>query len=155
MKIWAKTEEFSEGKYLVVRRDGTVPAWAHFVLAGTDPCAAVALAAYAAEARKRGWDDEYVASIEALACEFGAASNTADAKAKSDPWAGPHREDLPVVLRMMRREMNVRDLVDADGPTAADCAAKFANTENFKGFPPNPPMVEKKGGSTRKGKPQA
>ena len=30
VKIWAKTEEFSEGKYLVVRRDGTIPAWPHF-----------------------------------------------------------------------------------------------------------------------------
>jgi hypothetical protein len=34
MKIWAKTEEFSEGKYLVVHRDGTTPDWPHFVIGG-------------------------------------------------------------------------------------------------------------------------
>jgi hypothetical protein len=27
MKIWAKTSEFSEGKFLVVRRDGSIPCW--------------------------------------------------------------------------------------------------------------------------------
>lgn len=32
MKIWAKTSEFSEGKFLVVRRDGSIPCWPHFVL---------------------------------------------------------------------------------------------------------------------------
>lgn len=41
MKIWAKTVEFSEGKFLVVRRDGSVPHWPHFVIgargAGSPP----------------------------------------------------------------------------------------------------------------------
>jgi hypothetical protein len=40
MKIWAKTDEFHEGKFLVVRRDGSVPHWPHFVLGARDPVAA-------------------------------------------------------------------------------------------------------------------
>lgn len=32
MRVWAKTKEFSEGKFLVVRRDGTTPEWPHFVI---------------------------------------------------------------------------------------------------------------------------
>jgi hypothetical protein len=32
MKVWVKTEIAPEGKYLVVRRDGTIPSWPHFVL---------------------------------------------------------------------------------------------------------------------------
>ena len=32
MKILAKWKEFSEGKFLVVRRDGSIPWWPHFVL---------------------------------------------------------------------------------------------------------------------------
>ena len=39
MKILAKTEEFSEGKFLVVRRDGSIPHWPHFVLGARDPAA--------------------------------------------------------------------------------------------------------------------
>jgi len=39
--------ETSEGKYLVKRRDGSVPPWPSFVLGGSDPHAAVALRAYA------------------------------------------------------------------------------------------------------------
>lgn len=162
MKIWAKTEEYSEGKYLVVRRDGTVPEWPHFVLGGYDPCAAIALHAYAAEARSRGWDEEYVGSIEALACEFEALANVEREK-KSDPYAGPHRKDLTEVIFMMQRKFDVAFLVDLtrgpsgipmqiidDGKTAADCDTKFKNTENFKGFPTDPPMVQKKGGRTAK-----
>jgi hypothetical protein len=63
MKLWAKTKEYSEGKYLVVRRDGTIPEWAHFVMGGNDPCVPPALRAYADVAEKRGFDPEYVASI--------------------------------------------------------------------------------------------
>ena len=63
MKIWAKTEQFSEGKYLVVRRDGTVPSWPHFVIGGHDPAGPVALIAYARAARALGMDEDYCASI--------------------------------------------------------------------------------------------
>ena len=70
MKIWAKTTEFSEGKFLVVRRDGSIPHWPHFVLGARDPGTPIALRAYADDAATRGLDPEYVASIRELANDF-------------------------------------------------------------------------------------
>jgi hypothetical protein len=56
MRIWAKTEDFSEGKYLVVRRDGTIPAWPDFLLGGDDRSTPAALRAYADDAEQRALD---------------------------------------------------------------------------------------------------
>ena len=101
MKIWAKTKTHSEGKFLVVRRDGTVPLWPHFVLGGRDPAAPAALRAYADAAERRGFDAEYVASIRELAgdfCEYSAREGD------GDPEAGPHRVDDPAVIAAMRGE---------------------------------------------------
>lgn len=111
MKIWAKTEEFSEGKYLVVRRDGTTPIWPHFVVGGFDPCAAVGLRAYADEARRRDFDPAYCDSITELADDFEKLSATPRAVAVADPDAPPHRRDVPEVIAMMRRETDVSALV--------------------------------------------
>jgi hypothetical protein len=72
MKIWAKTKEFFEGKFLVVRRDGTVPAWPHFVIGARDPSAPAALRAYADDAASRGLDAAYVESVRELARDFEA-----------------------------------------------------------------------------------
>lgn len=73
MKIWAKTKEFSEGKFLVVRRDGTVPHWPHFVLGARDPASPTALRAYAdACGGMPGFDADYIASIRELADDFDA-----------------------------------------------------------------------------------
>lgn len=100
MKIWAKTDgQYREGKYLVVRRDGTVPNWPHFVLGGDDPSAPAALRAYADDAEKRGLDPEYVASVRELADDFAAREG-----GKPDPDAPPHRTDNPAVIALMRRE---------------------------------------------------
>ena len=38
-------------KYLVVRRDGSIPKWPAFVLGARDPCALFALRAYARKAQ--------------------------------------------------------------------------------------------------------
>ena len=97
MKIWAKTKEYSEGKYLVVRRDGTIPAWPHFVLGGDDPCAPAALYAYAQAAEDRGLDRDYVLSLRQLAVEWSQRIG-----GKADPDAGPHRVDNPAVIELMR-----------------------------------------------------
>ena len=45
--LWRKNPETPEGKYLVKRRDGTVPAWPFFVIAASDPAAPRTLRAYA------------------------------------------------------------------------------------------------------------
>jgi hypothetical protein len=102
MKIWAKTEEFSEGKYLVVRRDGTTPDWPHFVIGGDDPCAAAALRAYSNEAHRRGLEADYVHSIDDLASDFERRTG-----GKADPDKGPHRTDLLLAIAMMRRQTDV------------------------------------------------
>lgn len=114
MKIWAKTKEFSEGKYLVVRRDGTVPKWPHFVIGGDDPCAAAALRAYADEAEQRGFEMDYVESIRDLADDFEARTG-----GKADPDKGPHRTDLPLAIAMMRGATDLAEvarLIDDRNP---------------------------------------
>lgn len=99
MKIWAKTEEFSEGKYLVVRRDGTVPHWKHFVIGARDPAAPEALKAYADIAERMGYEKEYVASVRELADDF---LRYREQHGLGDPEAPPHRIDDPNVLQVMR-----------------------------------------------------
>lgn len=99
MKIWAKTEEFAEGKFLVVRRDGSSPHWPHFVLGARDMAAPVALRAYADAAEKMGYEPEYVASIRELADDFVSYCTQ---EGTGDPEAPPHRTDDPNVIEAMR-----------------------------------------------------
>lgn len=104
MKIWAKTKEWSEGKFLVVRRDGTVPHWPHFVLGARDMASYAALLAYADEAEKLGYEPEYVASIRDLANDFESYRSV---HGNGDPESPPHRKDNRHVIRAMRGEISV------------------------------------------------
>src|SRR5713101_3620180 len=71
MKVWAKTDgDVREGKYLVVRRDGTIPRWPHFVIGGDDYAGPAGLRGYATEAGRLGYDPEYCDSIMELADDF-------------------------------------------------------------------------------------
>lgn len=99
MRVWAKTKEFSEGKFLVVRRDGSVPHWPHFVMGARDPAAPAALRAYAAEAERLGFEPEYIASIRELAEDF---EGYRAAEGNGDPEAPPHRRDDSAVIAAMR-----------------------------------------------------
>lgn len=99
MKIWAKTEEFSEGKFLVVRRDGSVPHWPHLVLGARDPAAPATLRAYAYHARRLGFEEEYCDSILTLADDF---ESYRQLHGDGDPEAPPHRIDDPNVIAAMR-----------------------------------------------------
>ena len=99
MKIWIKSTIAPEGKYLVVRRDGTIPHWPHFVLGADDPNCPAALRGYADAAEKNGEDEEYVASIRELASEWEQRP-----PGKADPSAPPHRKDNPAIIRLMRGE---------------------------------------------------
>ena len=101
MKIWAKTEEFKEGKFLVVRRDGSSPHWPHFVLGARDPAAPTALRAYAAYAQAIGMDPEYCQSVRDLADDF---EQYRSACGDGDPASPPHRRDDDYVLKAMRGE---------------------------------------------------
>ncbi len=101
MKIWAKTKEFSEGKFLVVRRDGSVPHWPHFVLGARDKAVPAALRAYANECERLGYEAEYVSSIRELITDF---DDYRLEQGNGDPEAPPHRKDDPEVIRAMRGE---------------------------------------------------
>lgn len=97
--LWRKNPETPEGKYLVTRRDGTVPEWPNFVLGAKDPAAPAALEAYAAEAERQGMNAKYVADIRALAFEFRAYKIHFGS---GDPDRGRHRLDDPLTIDRMR-----------------------------------------------------
>jgi hypothetical protein len=99
MKIWMKTPGIEEGKFLVVRRDGTIPEWPVFVLGARDPWAPAALRAYALAAKESGADTDYVESILEYADDFDRYRGECGA---GDPEAGPHRQDDPSVVQVMR-----------------------------------------------------
>lgn len=97
--LFRSSEATVEGKYLVQRRDGTVPDWIWFVLGSRDPAASVALRAYANEADRLGYDPIYVSDIFKLADDF-----EADFKrlGPGDPDAPRHRADNPEIIAKMR-----------------------------------------------------
>lgn len=113
MRLWRTTKEYPEGKFLVVRRDGTIPAWPHFVMGARDPAVPAALRAYANEAARLGFEAEFVQSVRE---EADAYERYRDAHGSGDPDSGPHRKDNPAVLALMRHE---HDLTAYEGPGSA------------------------------------
>lgn len=97
--LWRNDPSTPEGKYLVKRRDGTVPEWPYFVIGAKDPCAQEALLEYADKAEKLGLDPQYVCDVRDMAFQFG------DYLAKhgaGDPDSGRHRVDDPATIQEMR-----------------------------------------------------
>jgi hypothetical protein len=99
-RLWKKTDGTREGKYLVMRRDRTIPEWLWFVLGSRDPAAPAGLRGYADEAEKLGFDPEYVADVRALAVEY---EEDFKRRGPGDPDAGPHRVDDPATIAEMRK----------------------------------------------------
>jgi hypothetical protein len=103
MRLWRKASDEGKlpggGKFLVLRRDGTVPDWPAFVLGARDPAAPAALHAYATRAAELGKDPAFVADIHVLADEFELYRST---HGEGDPDAPPHRKDLPIIIEMMK-----------------------------------------------------
>lgn len=97
--LWMFGDEAPEGKFLVLRRDGTVPEWPNFVLGARDPAAVPALLAYADEAENLGFDPQYVADVRRLAGRF---TDYRTEHGDGDPDAPPHRQDSPDVVAKMR-----------------------------------------------------
>lgn len=87
-------------KYLVVRRDGTLPQWPYFVLGGADPYAREALWAYADAIETQQGDKEYADSVRQLAEDF---ENWRIDNVTGDPIAPPHRKDEPSVIDAMEQ----------------------------------------------------
>jgi hypothetical protein len=102
--LWRDDPKTPEGKYLVKRRDGTIPEWPSFTLGARDPCAPAALRAYAAEAQRWGIDNEYADSVRRLADEFERYRHDHGA---GDPDRGPHRKDDPETIKEMRKGKSV------------------------------------------------
>lgn len=98
--LWKNEEGTREGKYLVKRRDGTVPQWPWFVIGASDPASVAALVAYADAAERFGWDPAYVSDVRALAAEFD--QWRAD-HGDGDPDAPRHRTDDPATVAEMAR----------------------------------------------------
>lgn len=114
MEIWAKSKDFSEGKYLVVRRDGSIPLWPHFVMGARDPLAPRALRVYADIAEAEIGDKAYADSIRALADDF---ERYRAENGQGDPNAAPHRIDNESVLAAMRQPgQKVERLTLIDNP---------------------------------------
>lgn len=97
--LWVNQPETAEGKYpIVLRRDGSVLTTPYLVMTLRDPCAAVALRAYADEAHRRGLDPQYVIDMHDLARR----STEIAASDPGDPDAPRHRTDDPIILAWAR-----------------------------------------------------
>ncbi len=97
--LWRYGDKAPEGKYLVTRRDGSVPEWPSMVFGAKDPAAPAALRAYADEGERLGYDPVFVADVRRLADEFADYCAT---HGQCDPDAPPHRNDDPETLAKMR-----------------------------------------------------
>lgn len=93
MRLW------TQNKFLVTRRDGTVPEWPWFVLGARDPAAPAALRAYADAADACGMDPAYTADLRELA---GAFERFREGHGTGDPDAAPHRADDPATVARFR-----------------------------------------------------
>lgn len=98
-RLWRNTEGTREGKYLVQRRDGTIPQWPYFVMGAADPAAPKALQAYADAAEALGLDQEYVEDIRTMAIEWTVWRVT---HGEGDPDAPRHRKDDPEIIAKMK-----------------------------------------------------
>ena len=99
MRLWKKSSVAPQGKYLVQRRDGTVPDWPNFVLGARDPASPAALRAYAdATELQDGHDTQFVQDVRDLAVEF---EQYRAKHGDGDPMAPPHRKDDPETIAKM------------------------------------------------------
>lgn len=99
-RLWRNTDGTREGKYLVTRRDGTIPEWPYFVIGAADPAAPMALHAYADAAEQWSMDPEYVADIRDLAALFNEYRRRHEL---GDPDAPRHRKDDPATIEKMKK----------------------------------------------------
>lgn len=85
-------------KFLVMRRDGSIPSWPYFVLGARDPAAAEAIRAYADICTEQGYNTDYTGDLLRLADDFDAyRARMGD----GDPESPPHRTDCAAVLSLM------------------------------------------------------
>ena len=98
--VWSRNVEAPEGKYLVLRRDGSVVDWPNFVLGAKDPASPAALRAYADAGETAGFNTQFVADVRWLADEV---ERYRLAHGSGDPDRGKHRDDDPRTIELMRQ----------------------------------------------------
>jgi len=100
MRLWRNAKDVIKNgcKYLVLRRDNTVPEVEWFVLLAKDPAAPDSLRAYADKAEKLNMDPAYVQDIRDMADDWDIVR---EKLGPGDPDAGPHRTDDPAVVDRM------------------------------------------------------
>jgi hypothetical protein len=109
--LYRDNPETPEGKYLVKRRDGTVPEWPSFVLGAADPVAESSLLAYCKEvcfllvcapemAAKLGFTPEFARSVHGWVLKF---REYRQAHGEGDPGMGRHRQDDPATVAEMQK----------------------------------------------------
>jgi hypothetical protein len=101
--LWRDNPETPEGKYLVLRRDGTVVEWPHFVMGARDPFVPAALRAYATAAWIGGADAGFARAVIHLADEF---EQYRKVRGEGDPDKGKHRPDDPETIKLMKKGMS-------------------------------------------------
>jgi hypothetical protein len=99
MRVWRRAMRGC--KFLIIRRDATVPAWPAFVIGARDAAAPAALRKYAAEARSLGYDAQYCADVDDIAREF---EEYRAKHGQGNPSDGPHRVDHEGVIDLMEGE---------------------------------------------------
>lgn len=109
--IWQINDERKD-KYLVLRRDNTMPDWPWLVLGAADPAVPHAIRALADESQRLGMDDEYVADLRRLADKF---VRWRLSHATGDPDAPPHRVDDPSVIARLNEKASPEESHDAEG----------------------------------------
>ena len=85
-------------KFLMRRRDGSVPDWPWLVLGARDPSTPTAIRAMADWHAEHGTDGEYVDDLRRLANEW---DRYRAIHGDGDPEAGPHREDNPDIIAVI------------------------------------------------------
>ena len=98
--LWRNNPDTPEGKYLVKRRDGTVPEWPFFVMGARDLAAPAGLKAYANEAAVYGYDPQYVADVLELVEVFRSYRRE---NGIGNPDGARHRKDDPATVAEMRK----------------------------------------------------
>lgn len=102
--LWMLDKEMEGGKYIVLRRDGTVFSEPNFVLGPRDPAAPAAMRAYADECQKlmdsgnTNFNQQYIDECRNLASMM---EQHQAIYGLGDPGKGPHRKDHPKVIEQM------------------------------------------------------
>ena len=103
--LWRYRKDLKGGKYLVLRRDGTVFTEPNFVLGPNDRASYYAMLAYADKCEEfmnagdTNYNPEYIADCRRLADDM--LKLRMDTGVNGDPGKGRHRKDHPKVIEQM------------------------------------------------------